>query len=158
MTPEQAVLNSIGICVAGAVLTLLVSKSKQLSGWLSFFPTAATGALIAPAAVRVLTSGPAVPHHPETLFAAGGYAMRFYIDGLSAIFLLLAVTIGILAALFSIAHVEKAYRDKSAAGYYPFFLLFIGGMYGILSTTDTMWFFCAFWQLMTIPSFLLLRY
>jgi len=158
MTPEQAVLNSIGICVAGAVLTLLVSKSKSLAGWLSFLTTAASGALIAPAAIRVLTSGPASPHHPQTLFEAGGFAMRFYIDGLSSIFLLLAVTIAVLAALFSISHVEKAYAGKSAAGYYPFFLLFIGGMYGILSTTDTMWYFCAFWQLMTIPSFLLLRY
>lgn len=158
MTPEQAVLNSIGICVAGAVLTLLVSKSKRLSGWLAFFTTVASGALIVPAAIRVLTSGPATPHHPETLWMAGGYAMRFYIDGLSAIFLLLAVVLGVLAALFSISHLEKSYQNKSAATYYPFFLLFIGGMYGILSTTDTMWFFCAFWQLMTIPSFLLLRY
>jgi formate hydrogenlyase subunit 3/multisubunit Na+/H+ antiporter MnhD subunit len=158
MTPEQAVLNSIGICVAGAVLTLLVSKSKSLAGWLAFLTTAASGALIAPAAIRVLTSGPASPHHPETLFQAGGFAMRFYIDGLSSIFLLLAVTIAVLAALFSIAHIEKAYANKSAATYYPFFLLFIGGMYGILSTTDTMWYFCAFWQLMTIPSFLLLRF
>lgn len=158
MTPEQAVLNSIGICVAGAVLTLLVSKSKSLAGWLAFLTTAASGALIVPASIRVLTSGPATPHHPETLFTAGGYAMRFYIDGLSSIFLLLAVVIGVLASLYSISHVEKAYKNKSAATYYPFFLLFIGGMYGILSTTDTMWFFCAFWQLMTIPSFLLLRY
>lgn len=158
MTPEQAVLNSIGICVAGAVLTLLVSKSKSLSGWLAFLTTAASGALIAPAAIRVLSSGPATPHHPETLFQAAGFAMRFYIDGLSAIFLLLAVVLSVLAALFSISHLEKAYAQKSAAGYYPFLLLFIGGMYGILSTTDTMWFFCAFWQLMTIPSFLLLRY
>lgn len=158
MTPEQAVLNSIGICVAGAVLTLLVSKSKSLAGWLSFLTTAATGVLIAPAAVRVLTSGPANPHHPEKLWEAGGYALRFYVDGLSAIFLLLAVVIGVLAALFSISHVCKVYQNKSAAGYYPFLLLFIGGMYGILATTDTMWFFCGFWQLMTIPSFLLVRY
>lgn len=158
MTPEQAVLNSIGICVAGAVLTLLVSKSKSLAGWLSFLTTAATGVLIAPAAVQVLTSGPANPHHPEQLWAAGGYAMRFYVDGLSAIFLLLAVVIAVGASLFSIAHVCKVYQNKSAAGYYPFLLLFIGGMYGILATTDTMWFFFGFWQLMTLPSFLLVRY
>lgn len=158
MTPEQAVLNSIGICVAGAVLSLLVSKSKSLAGWLSFFTTAATGALIVPAAVRVLTSGPANPHHPQTLWSFGGFDMRFYIDGLSAIFLLLAVVIGVLASLFSISHVEKSYAKKSAAGYYPFLLLFIGGMYGILSTTDTMWFFCAFWQLMTLPSFVLMLF
>jgi len=158
MTPEQAVLNSIGILAAGAVLTLLVSKSKSLAGWLSFLITAATGVLIAPQAIQVLTSGPANPHHPQTLWSFGGFDMRFYVDGLSAIFLLLAVVIAVLAALFSIAHVEKAYATKSAAGYYPFLLLFIGGMYGILATTDTMWFFCAFWQLMTIPSFILMLF
>jgi formate hydrogenlyase subunit 3/multisubunit Na+/H+ antiporter MnhD subunit len=83
--------------------------------------------------------------------------MRFYVDGLSAIFLLLAVVIAVLAALFSIEHL-KIYQNKSAASYYPFFLLFVGGMYGVLATTDLMWFFFAFWQLMTIPSFLLVRF
>jgi len=158
MTPEQAVLYSIGICVLGAVVTLLASQSKSLAGWLSFLTTAVTGGLIVPAALQVLTSGPASPHHPQTLWSFGGFDLRFYIDGLSAIFLLLAVLIAVLAALFSIAHVSKAYASKSAAGYYPFLLLFIGGMYGILSTTDTMWFFCAFWQLMTIPSFILMLF
>jgi formate hydrogenlyase subunit 3/multisubunit Na+/H+ antiporter MnhD subunit len=83
--------------------------------------------------------------------------MRFYVDGLSAIFLILAVVIAVLAALYSIEHLKK-YQNKSAASYYPFFLLFVGGMYGVLSTTDMMWFFFAFWQLMTIPSFLLVRF
>ena len=53
MTPEQAVLFSVAICVAGAVLTLLVSKSKSLAGWLTFLTTVATAALIVPAALRV---------------------------------------------------------------------------------------------------------
>jgi formate hydrogenlyase subunit 3/multisubunit Na+/H+ antiporter MnhD subunit len=157
MTPEQAVLFSVGICVAGAVLTLLVSKSKSLAGWLAFFTTVATAALIVPAVVRVLASGPANPHHPQELYAAGGYAMRFYVDGLSAIFLLLAVVIAVLAALYSIEHLKK-YQNKSAASYYPLFLLFVGGMYGVLATTDMMFFFFAFWQLMTLPSFLLVRF
>jgi len=158
MTPEQAVFYSIGICIAGAVLTLLVSKSKAFAGWLSFLTTAITAGLIAPKAVEVLTNGP--EHHPQQMWDTllGGYALRFYVDGLSSIFLLLAVVIAVLAALFSIAHVCKTYQNKSAAGYYPFFLLFIGGMYGILVTTDLMLYFFLFWQLMTIPSFLLVRY
>ena len=157
MTPEQAVLYAIGICVAGAVLTLLVSKSKALAGTLAFLTMVATGILIVPAAFNVLKNGPADPHHPQTLWMAGGYAMRFYIDGLSAIFLLLAVVVAVLAALYSINHL-KAYPNKSAAAYYPLLLLFVGGMYGIFATTDTMWFFFAFWQLMTLPSFLLVRF
>jgi formate hydrogenlyase subunit 3/multisubunit Na+/H+ antiporter MnhD subunit len=157
MTPEQAVLYSIGICAAGAVVTLLLSMSKSLSGWLSFLTMAASGVLIVPRAVQVLSSGPANPHHPEALWEFGGYTLRLYIDGLSAIFLLLAVLIGVCAALYSIVHVEK-FPTKSAALYHPFLLLFVGGMYGILSITDTMWFFCAFWQLMTIPSFILMLF
>ena len=118
MTPEQAVLYSVLICVAGAVLTLLVSKSKSLAGWLAFLTTVATAALIVPAVIRVLTSGPADPHHPQILWVAGGYAMRFYVDGLSAIFLILAVVIAVLAALYSIEHLKK-YQNKSAAQLLP---------------------------------------
>jgi len=160
MTPEQAVFYSIGICIAGAVLTLLVSKSKGLAGWISFLTTGATAVLIAPKAIEVLTSGPNNPHHPQQMWDTllCGQELRFYVDGLSSIFLLLAVVIGVLAALFSISHVCKTYQNKSAAGYYPFFLLFIGGMYGILTTTDLMLYFFLFWQLMTIPSFLLVCY
>ena len=34
LTPEQAVLVSLLTCIAGAVLTLLVSRSKRLRvGW-----------------------------------------------------------------------------------------------------------------------------
>jgi formate hydrogenlyase subunit 3/multisubunit Na+/H+ antiporter MnhD subunit len=157
MTPEEAVLYSIGICAAGAVVTLLLSMSKSLSGWLSFLTMVASGVLIVPRAVQVLASGPANPHHPQPLWEFGGYMLRFYVDGLSAIFLLLAVLIGVAAALYSIVHVEK-FPTKSAALYHPFLLLFVGGMYGILSITDTMWFFCAFWQLMTIPSFILMLF
>jgi len=157
MTPEQAVLYSIGICAAGAVVTLLLSMSKSLSGWLSFLTLAASGVLIGPRAVQVLTSGPANPHHPEAFYTLGGHTLRLYVDGLSSIFLLLAVLIGVCAALYSIVHVEK-FPTKSAALYHPFLLLFVGGMYGILSITDTMWYFCAFWQLMTIPSFILMLF
>jgi len=77
--------------------------------------------------------------------------------GMVGMVLLLAVLIGVCAALYSIVHVEK-FPTKSAAMYHPFLLLFVGGMYGILSITDTMWFFCAFWQLMTIPSFILMLF
>jgi len=31
-------------------------------------------------------------------------------------------------------------------------------MYGIVANSDLMLFFCLFWQLMTIPSYLLIRY
>ena len=44
------------------------------------------------------------------------------------------------------------------ARYYPYFLLFLAAMYGLVSTTDMMWFFFIFWQMMTLPGYALIRF
>jgi formate hydrogenlyase subunit 3/multisubunit Na+/H+ antiporter MnhD subunit len=157
MTPEQAVLTSILICIAGAVLTLLVSRNKTVAGWLSFVVTASSAVLILLAVVKVLTTGPSP--HPAAFWVMPkvGFALRIYVDGLTAIFLLLAAVIAMPAALYSIAYMRQ-YRDYGVARYYPHFLLFLAAMYGLLSTTDMMWFFFIFWQMMTLPGYALIRF
>jgi formate hydrogenlyase subunit 3/multisubunit Na+/H+ antiporter MnhD subunit len=157
ITPEQAVVYSIVICIGGAVATLLVSQSKSVAGWISFFATLATAVLIFTACAGVLTGGPSP--HPATFWTMPntGYELRFYVDGLSAIFLGLVAIMAVPAALYSISYVKR-YSDYGAGRYYPHLLLFLGGMYGLLSTTDMMWYFFIFWQLMTLPSFALVRY
>ena len=157
MSPEQAVVVSILICIAGAVLTLAVSQSKVLAGWVAFFATTATAVLIFSAAAGVLSGGGSA--HPVSFWTMPntGFELRFYVDGLSAIFLGLVAVMAVPAALYSINYVKR-YSDYGAGRYYPHFLLFIGGMYGLLTTTDMMWFFFIFWQLMALPSFALIRY
>jgi formate hydrogenlyase subunit 3/multisubunit Na+/H+ antiporter MnhD subunit len=157
ITPEQAVVYSIVICIGGAVATLLVSQSKSIAGWLSFLATLATAVLIFTACANVLTGGPSP--HPVSFWTmpSSGYELRFYVDGLSAIFLGLVAIMAVPAALYSINYVKR-YSDYGAGRYYPHFLLFLGGMYGLLTTTDMMWFFFIFWQLMALPSFALVRY
>jgi formate hydrogenlyase subunit 3/multisubunit Na+/H+ antiporter MnhD subunit len=157
LNPEQAVVLAILTCVAGAILALLVSRNKVLAGWVSFFSTAASVILIFSAVARVLTTGPSV--HPVAFgtMPGFGFALRFYIDGLSAVFLLLAGGIALPAALYSILYMRQ-YQDYGVARYYPYSLLFLAAMYGLLSTTDTMWFFFIFWQLMTLPGYALIRY
>jgi formate hydrogenlyase subunit 3/multisubunit Na+/H+ antiporter MnhD subunit len=90
-------------------------------------------------------------------FSLLGSTLRFYLDGLGAVFLCLIAVVSSLSALYSISYMDH-YRDYGVAGYYPWFLLFIAGMYGIVTVTDTMIFFCVFWQLMTIPSYALIRF
>ena len=157
MSPEQAVVYSIVICLGGAVATLLLSKSKSLAGWVSFLCASATAVLILQAAAGVLTGGASA--HPYTLWTMPntGWELRFYVDGLSAIFLGLVAVMAVPAALYSINYVKR-YTEYGAGRYYPHLLLFIGGMYGLLATTDMMWYFFIFWQLMTLPSFALVRY
>ena len=52
MTPEQAVLDAILICVVGSVLTALVSRFRTLAGWLNFVATSAAAFLIYLASVN----------------------------------------------------------------------------------------------------------
>jgi len=157
MTPEQAVFASILLCVAGAVLTLLVSRSKTAAGWLTFLVTGATSILIFSAVAGVLTQGPSAQPAAFWVMPRIGFALRLYVDGLSAIFLLLAALIAVPAAFYSIAYMRH-YADYSVARYYPYFLLFLAAMYGLLSTADMMWFFFIFWQMMTLPGYALIRF
>jgi formate hydrogenlyase subunit 3/multisubunit Na+/H+ antiporter MnhD subunit len=157
MTPEQAVLASILTCVAGAVLTLVISRNKTLAGWLTFLVTAATAALILSAVFEVLTAGPSAHPAPFWAMPKYGFALRIYVDGLTAVFLLLAALVAVPASFYSIIYMRH-YQDYGVARYYPYFLLFLAAMYGLLSTTDMMWFFFIFWQLMTLPGYALIRF
>lgn len=155
--PEQTVIASILICLAGALLTLMVSRSRAVAGWLAFFVAVSTAALIFYGAVSALTAGPSP--HPVEFFAvpAIGFVIRLYVDGLTAVFLMLAAFIAVPASFYSIVYM-RLYSDYSVARYYPNFLLFLAAMYGLLSTADMMWFFFIFWQMMTLPGYALIRF
>ncbi len=156
ITPEQAVIAAILVCFAGAIGTLLVARSRTAAGWLAFAITVLTGGLILFAVAHVLRNGPAPP--AEFLRMPGiGFALRLHVDGLSAVFLLLAVLVAVPAALYSISYMQH-YHEYGVGRYYPHFLLFLAAMYGLLCTTDMMWFFFIFWQLMTLPGYALIRY
>ncbi len=157
LTPEQAVLASILICICGAVLVLAVSRHKIVAGWFAFLVTATSAVLVGSAVVKVLLYGPS-PHAAEFWALPGiGFALRIYVDGLTATFLLLAVVIAVPASFYSILYMRH-YEDYGVGRYYPYFLLFLAAMYGLLSTTDMMWFFFIFWQMMTLPGYALIRY
>jgi formate hydrogenlyase subunit 3/multisubunit Na+/H+ antiporter MnhD subunit len=156
MTAANAILLALVISAAGALITLLFSKNKTVAGWISFFITTVAGFLAIYSAATVLVSGHGTAVTILSLPAAGS-AFRIYVDGLSAIFLGLIATIAILSAFFSISYMEH-YKEYGVARYYPYFLLFVAGMYGIVTVTDMMLFFFFFWQLMTLSSYALVRY
>jgi hydrogenase-4 component B len=157
LTPEQAVFAAILLCIGGSLLTLLFSRNKTLAGWLAFGITGVTAILIFSAVERVLVYGPS--SHPVVFWTTPAFAfmLRFHVEGLAAMFLTLAAFIAVLAAFYSIAYMRH-YQQYGVARYYLSFLLFLGGMYGLLTTTDMMWAFFLFWQLMILPSYALVRF
>ena len=156
MTPEKAIFVSILVCVAGAVLTRLTARKRALTGWLAFLAAAASAGLVFFAVATVLAGG-ASPGAEALELPGLGFALRLHVDGLSALFLLLAALIAVPASFYSITYMDH-YREYGVARYYPYFLLFLAAMYGLLSTTDMMWFFLIFWQMMTLPGYALIRF
>ena len=156
MTSEQWILGAIVLCLAGAVATLLISSRKTAAGWLAFAVTAASAGMVVSAVVHGLAA-PATQTAEFRILPQIGFILRFHVDGLSAVFLLLAAVIAVPAALYSIDYI-RSYEGCGVARYYPHFLLFLAAMYGLLSTTDMMWFFFIFWQMMTWPGYALIRF
>lgn len=156
MTSGQAHMFAIFTCLAGAALTLPVARSRAAAGWVAFAVTGISSALALVAVAGVLGSGE--PSGQAWLILGHpGLAVRFYVDGLSAIFVAIIAMIAPIAALFSIRYMDH-YPGYGVARYYPYFLMFVAGMYGIVAVTDTMWVFMVFWQMMTVPSYLLIRF
>lgn len=157
LTPMSAVLYAMLLCAAGSLASMLHSwRSRELAGWFTFCVTAGAAGLTLWASVWTILLGPSEPvSFPQ--IEIWGSVLRFSLDGLGSVFLGLISVIATLAALYSISHMEH-YAEYGVARYYPSFLIFIMGMYGIVTVTDTMVFFFVFWQIMTVPSFLLIRY
>jgi formate hydrogenlyase subunit 3/multisubunit Na+/H+ antiporter MnhD subunit len=156
MSAPQLVIAAMQACGIGALLTLFTARYRKLTGYLAFAATLVASWFIFQASVRVLTVGPeaAVSLWSSKTF---GFALRIHVDGLSAIFLMLIACVVPAAAFYSIGYLEQ-HRDRGVDRYYPHLLLFVTGMIGLVATSDAMFFFFIFWQLMTLPSFALIRF
>ena len=157
MTPEQAVFASILICIGGALLTCVTARYRTLTGWLAFLVTGTTASFVFYAVGTVLAGGASAQSGVFLNMPAIGFALRLHVDGLTALFLMLASLIAVPACFYSITYMRH-YEDYGVARYYLYFLLFLAAMYGLLSTTDMMWFFLIFWQMMTLSGYALIRF
>lgn len=156
LSPVGAMQVAMMVLAVGAVAALALSSNRKLVGWFSFAVTLVAGALGLWASAATIVNGPAEAVTFGQISMLGS-TLRFYMDGLAAVFVGLVSIVAILAAFYSVGYMDH-YADYHLARYYPWLLAFVAGMYGILTVTDTMVFFCLFWQLMTIPSFALIRF
>ncbi|MCD6340064.1 MAG: peroxiredoxin family protein [Verrucomicrobia bacterium] len=156
MSPGQGVIASLLTCLVGAGLCGLVAPRRRLAGWVAFAATALSSGLALYAAGKALALGSVEPEMFLKVESMG-FALTLHIDGLSAFFILLIASIALPAVFYSIDYMES-YPEYGVGRYYPLLLIFIAALYGLVSTTDMMWFFFIFWQMMTVPGFLLIRF
>jgi formate hydrogenlyase subunit 3/multisubunit Na+/H+ antiporter MnhD subunit len=156
LTSAQCVLASLLVCLGGAGLTWGLARYRTLAGWVAFAAIAASSGLALYAAGWTLVHGPAPVENFLTVPALG-FALKIHVDGLTAWFIGLIASIALPATFFSIPYLRH-YPEYGVGRYYPNLLLFVAAMYGLVSTTDMMWFFFIFWQMMTLPGYALIRF
>ncbi|WCJ60680.1 proton-conducting transporter membrane subunit [Fontisphaera persica] len=154
ITPEYAVLAALIACALGAALALFTGRWPRVAGGVAMVAVVLTAAAILWGSALVLSEG---PYRVLTLPLWKYFALRIYVDGLSAIFLLLIAVIAVPAALFSLPYMRH-YAEYNAGHYYANLLMFLAGMIGLVTTTDAMFFFFIFWQVMTLTSYSLVRF
>ncbi len=149
------ILFSLAALFVGAAATLTMPYSKRTVGWVSLAFQTLAGAGFLYVALQVLLHGTFNPERP--LFAVAGLGASFLlkVDALSAVFLLVTTVVSWAAGLYSIEYI-KHYKE-SLARYYPLFLLFLLGMYGVVVVRD-LFFFIVFWEFMTLTSYGLVVY
>jgi hydrogenase-4 component B len=150
-----SILGIIGLLLVGSVISAMMARARRACAWTSFIVTAVAMVwLIMLAMERLLSPSAAAPvsllHLPilNSDFAIG-------IDGLSAIFLALIGTLGLLSALYSIGYItDRHYERESLVRYYPFFFFFLIGMIGVTVAWD-LFLFLICWEVMTLASYVL---
>lgn len=156
MSPTDLILCSMAACAVGAVLALGLSSRRRASSFAGAAGALASSSLAMAATIQVARGGASPPAAVWSL-PGWGSSLRLHVDGLSAVFVGLIAVVGLLAAIYSIGYTRHEAGRKT--GWYWFcFLLFVSGMYGVVTVTDLMLFFCLFWQVMTIPSYALVRF
>jgi len=134
--------------VTGLLVPLMAGKRK-LAGYMNLLGTAVAGAgLLAISYISITTGNPAEFHF---------LGVVFLVDAFSGLFLAIIAFMAILSALYSIQYMEH-YPEYSLRSYYLAFPFFIMGMAGVVTVDDLTTGFTVSWQLMTIASYLLVRF
>lgn len=148
---ELIILTSFVPLGLGALIIALSGDRKRTCGVVALIFLAIASVPIYYIALKALTSG-AVETGAVLSVPMIKSALAFKVDALSAIFLIIIMSVSLLSILFSVDYMTH-YKESPVA-FYPPFLVFIGGMVGVVTVSD-MFFFLIAWEFMTLASYIL---
>ncbi len=151
------VINLLAVTIIlGTILTVITARFRRLCGIIGVLSVGIITVILFYVAYRVFTVGPMTLAQPLFTIPSLGAGLSINVDYLSAIFLVLIGLISFLGTLYSYRYMD-IYPTQSLGRFYPFLILFIGGMIGVVSVSD-MFFFFIFWEFMTLTSYFLVIY
>jgi len=155
MAPQESLVAAWAALVIGSAITaVLAARGRpRLCGYVAVAFMALAGTGVYYAAGSVFSRGPVALEMPALALSALGARLAIHIDRLSALFLLVIATIGILVTLYSVEYIQR-YPGQSLVRYYPVLLLFFASVVAVVSVPDMLMFLVA-WELMTLLSYAL---
>ncbi|MCX6560548.1 MAG: proton-conducting transporter membrane subunit [Candidatus Aminicenantes bacterium] len=142
------------LLAAAAVLSAATARARRFTGWLHFALAAEAAAFLVWTGLRAAVGG---GMEEAVLVRIGPFAVPFLIDGLAGLFLVVIGIVSAAAALYSVRYMDH-YAGYSLRGYYFRLPLFILGLAALVTIDDLSIGFSLAWQIMTIASFLLIRF
>jgi len=138
--------------VSGIMLYLLGKASKSVekyAGWLAalaaLVPVVLVGSMIPDVMTKSLK-------RVYSWIPSMGVTFGFQIDALSVAIAFIIALVSFLATVYAVGYME---HEHGHAGYFGNTLLFIGGMLGVVFSSNLLQFY-VFWELMLVPSYFLI--
>ena len=151
------ILYLLLVILIGFILTCFTAKMRKLTGYIALLCMVLFNVIIVSVAIKAFgSSSPVTLNEPLFSIPAIGASLVITIDKLSALFLILIGLVSLLATLYSIDYMGS-YHDEKLIRFYPFLILFVAGMIGVVCVAD-LFFFFVFWELMTLASYILVVY
>jgi len=142
------------LLAAAAVLASATARSRRFAGWLHFALAVEASGFLAWVGVRaVLGRG----MEEAVLVRIGPFAVPFLIDGLAGLLLTIIALVSAASALYSVRYMDH-YPRYGVGGYYFRLPLFVLGLAALVTIDDLSVGFSLAWQIMTIASYLLIRF
>ncbi len=136
----------------GSLLPISFGRSRAASAWLTAL-TPALGLLLLLYLAPGVFAGEVLQVRWDWIPALG-LSIAFRLDGLSLLFSLLILAIGLLVILYGAYYLSS---KDSHRRFFFFLLLFMGAMLGVV-TSDNLLFLVVFWELTSLSSFLLIGF
>lgn len=158
--PESAVIyiffTSILILISGSAATLLFSSNKSASRYIAYISSIIVSLLgISVSLFKLLNSGAPLWFELKTNFDF--LSVNFYIDNLSAFFILIISILTFVVSIYSFGYV-KHYEQKRNTG-------ILGALYNLFTasmllvvTSGHIFFFLVSWEIMSLVSYFLVVY
>ena len=153
MSPAVLPLAILLPLIVGTLAAPLAARaSRNASAWAAAFVTASSLVIIAFFSGEALagrTTSVTWPWIPDL-----GLDLAFRLDGLSLLFALLILVIGLLVILYARYYLSD---DDPIGRFYGLMMLFMAAMLGVV-LADNLLLFAVFWELTSLSSFLLIGY